>query len=139
MTDQLHVQVITPLGVVYDSLADQISVTTMNGELTILPHHIPLVAPIVAGELRIVKDGVTLPFAIDTGVVQVEPDNRITLLVESSENVEGMDEVEIQQAIDRAAAAMADTANVLDVDFARFQSMMERDMNKLRVARKWRK
>jgi F-type H+-transporting ATPase subunit epsilon len=49
-------KIVTPDGSTYESEVDQVSVPTQTGEITVLPHHIPLVSVLKAGEIRIVKN-----------------------------------------------------------------------------------
>jgi F-type H+-transporting ATPase subunit epsilon len=139
MSDQLFIKIITPEGILYESSCSSISVETSEGEITILANHIPLISPVKHGEVRIIKDGETLPFAISGGVVEVEAENKILLLVESGEDAAALDETSLSEAIERAQKAMADKDNTMDLDFVRFSAQLDRDLNKLRVAKKWRK
>ncbi len=69
---------------------------TTNGEIGILPHHIPLVAQLVDDAMvRIdtVKDG-ELKFAVDGGFLSVS-DEGVTIL---AEDVESADDVDAEQA-----------------------------------------
>ena len=48
--------IVTPDGVVYDDdQVAQVSIPTTTGEVTILPHHIPLISVLASGELRVKK------------------------------------------------------------------------------------
>ena len=139
MSDQLFIKIITPEGILYNSECSSVSIQTSEGEITILANHIPLISPVKHGEVRVVKNGETFPFAMSGGVVEVEPENKILLLVESGEDAAHLDEMSLSEAIERAQKAMADKDNTMDLDFARFSAQLDRDLNKLRVARKWRK
>ena len=44
MSTQLKFELITPEKVVFSTEVDQVTLPTMDGEITILPGHIPLVA-----------------------------------------------------------------------------------------------
>jgi F-type H+-transporting ATPase subunit epsilon len=50
---QLHYTVVTPERIVFEGDADSISVMTSMGEITVLPHHVPLLALMKAGEMRV--------------------------------------------------------------------------------------
>ncbi len=53
---KLHVEIITPEKIAYQKEADEIIVPTVNGQIAILPHHIPLVTQVAQGEL-VIKEG----------------------------------------------------------------------------------
>ena len=51
----IKVSVVTPDGPVYDSDVEMVSTKAKSGELGILPGHIPLVAPLEIGAVRLKK------------------------------------------------------------------------------------
>lgn len=51
----LKVSIVTPDGPVYESEAEMVSTRAETGELGILPGHIPLVAPLEIGAVRLKK------------------------------------------------------------------------------------
>ncbi len=51
----MKLNIITPERIVYSDDIDQITIPTMDGEITVLPHHVPLVGILKAGELIIKK------------------------------------------------------------------------------------
>ena len=51
----LNFKIVTPEGIVYQDEIAQATIPTMDGEITILPDHVPLVSILKTGELR-VKD-----------------------------------------------------------------------------------
>ena len=53
---KIKFEIITPERTVYQDDIDQLTLPTKMGEITILPHHIPLVAALLPGELRIKKN-----------------------------------------------------------------------------------
>lgn len=53
----LTVNIVTPDGPVYDSEVDMIIAKTASGEIGILPGHIPTVAPLVIGVVKLKKMG----------------------------------------------------------------------------------
>jgi F-type H+-transporting ATPase subunit epsilon len=137
--ETLTLSIITPAGIIYQSEVDQVSVMTEMGEITVLPNHIPLVATLRPGELRVLKQEEIIPFSVDVGVIEVDHQGNVVILSDDSQHVYDMDQEIIEQAIERAQVAMSQKEHALDVDFARFQSLIERDINKLQLVRKWRK
>jgi F-type H+-transporting ATPase subunit epsilon len=53
----VKVSVVTPDGPVLEADAEMVVAKAQNGELGILPGHIPMVAPLVISAVRIKKDG----------------------------------------------------------------------------------
>ena len=69
----LQLSIITPERTVYDGQVDRLTLQTTEGEITVLPHHIPLVSVLTPGELRITKGSEEMPMAIAGGFVEVLP------------------------------------------------------------------
>ena len=55
----LILEIVTPEARVYSETVDTVVIPTVEGEVGILPGHIPLVAQVGAGELRATKGNVT--------------------------------------------------------------------------------
>jgi len=53
MDKQIELKIITPEKVLYKEMVDSVSFQTMEGEITVLPGHLPIISAIKPGELRI--------------------------------------------------------------------------------------
>ncbi len=135
----IHFKIATPDRVVYENDVDQVTIPTKAGEITVLPHHAPIVSVVKPGELRIVKKGELLPHYVAGGTLEIRPDNTMILLADISERAEDINTKEAEDAYNRAKEAMERKDAVSDVDFAKFQGIMERELARMNVAKKWRK
>lgn len=132
-------KIVTPEKVIYENDIHQISIPTTTGEITILPNHIPLVSVIQAGELKLKdKDG-EHNMAISGGFLEVRKNNEIVILADHAERAEEIDITKAEEARKRAEEQMKNIKNVQDVDYAKLQAVMDRELNKLRIAKKYRK
>jgi F-type H+-transporting ATPase subunit epsilon len=138
-SSSLHLKIATPDRIVYDDVIDRVTIPTQSGEITVLPFHIPMISVVKPGELRIVKDSVVLPHYVAGGTLEIRPDNTIVLLADVAEHVDHIDNQAAEQAYQRAKEAMERKDNVADVDFAKFQAIMERELSRMNVAKKWKK
>ena len=68
----IHLEIITPERVVFQGEADSVSLPTPDGEITILPHHIPLISIVVAGSVLVRKGKEEQLFAVSRGVIEVD-------------------------------------------------------------------
>jgi len=136
----IHVSIVTPDGVVYDDEVTQVSVPTEMGEVTILANHVPMVSAVKAGELVFVKaDGARVPLAVSRGVLEVRAGNKIVILTDTAERAEHIDIDVAEKARARAEELMRTMKNADDVEFARIQASLEREMARLHVGKKYRK
>ncbi|HOX60653.1 MAG TPA: ATP synthase F1 subunit epsilon [Candidatus Magasanikbacteria bacterium] len=135
----LKLKIVTPEKVVYENEVVKISLPTPDGEITVLPHHIPLITILAAGELRLTDmSGAEHIMAVAGGFVEVRGGTEIIILADNADRVEEIDVTEAEAARARAEEQMRKIANKEDVDYARLQAVIEREMNKLRVGRKYK-
>jgi F-type H+-transporting ATPase subunit epsilon len=135
----IKLQIITPEETVTHDEVAEITIPTGTGEITVLPDHAPLVSTIKTGEVRLKKDGQTRALAVHQGVLEVRPDSQVILLTQNTEFADQIDTERAEKALKRAQEAMEQQSNDIDIDFARLQAQMERELNRLNVAKKWRK
>jgi len=70
----LTLEIVTPEARVFSDTVETVVIPTVQGEIGILPGHIPLLAQVESGELRVTKGRPYHTLAVGTGFVQVEGD-----------------------------------------------------------------
>lgn len=135
----MRFQIVTPEKVVFSDNIDQISMMTEEGEITVLPHHIPLVSTLKPGELRYKKSGEEFAVAVSGGFGVVRDDGSIVVLADTAEHAHEINLARAEEARERAAKLMEEARNKEDVDFAAIAVKLQKEMNRLRVGTKWRK
>lgn len=135
----IQFKIATPERVVYQDMVRQVTIPTTAGEITVLANHIPLVTVVKPGEVRVMKDKEMIPHYVAGGVLEIRDDNTMVLLAEQSERAGDIDIAEAEAAYERAREAMERKDAVADIDFAKFQAIMDRELARLHIARKWRK
>ena len=68
----LTLEIVTPDARVYAETIDSVVIPTAEGEVGILPGHIPLLAQLAEGELRVTKGAQTQLLAVCGGFAQVD-------------------------------------------------------------------
>ncbi|MDP4694189.1 MAG: ATP synthase F1 subunit epsilon [Opitutales bacterium] len=101
----ITLEIITPDEKVLSTEATQVVLPTESGEPGILTGHIPMVTKIVAGELRVIKDGVSEYIAVDHGFAKVLG-NTVSVLTEAAVDVKEIDLGEVESAQARAEEAL---------------------------------
>ncbi|MBB5323990.1 F-type H+-transporting ATPase subunit epsilon [Anoxybacillus tepidamans] len=129
----IKVSVVTPDGPVYEADVEMVSTKAKSGELGILPGHIPLVAPLEIGAVRLKKDGKTELIAVSGGFLEVRPD-KVTVLAQAAEKAEDIDVARAKAAKERAERRLQ--AKQDDVDFKRAELALRRAINRLEIAGK---
>ena len=136
--DILHFKIVTPEKLVYENDVVQITVPTKSGQITVLPNHIALVSVLSPGELMAIgPDSKTKPIemAVSGGFIEVA-NNQVTILADTAEHAEEIDETRAQQAHQRAKELLAESRNKADIDFTALSAKIEKELARLKVARK---
>lgn len=129
------VEVVTPERVVYSGDARIVVAKGVEGDLGILPNHMPLVTPLKIAPVQIKKADDSSDFiAISGGLLEVRKD-KITILAQSAELPEDIDVNRAQAAKERAERRLADSGKD-DSDFKRAQLSLQRAVARLQVANK---
>ncbi|UTL72360.1 F0F1 ATP synthase subunit epsilon [Bacillus halotolerans] len=129
----VQVNIVTPDGPVYDANIEMVSVRAESGDLGILPGHIPTVAPLKIGAVRLKKDGQTELVAVSGGFIEVRPD-QVTILAQTAETAEGIDKERAEAARQRAQERLNSQSD--DTDIRRAEPALQRALNRLDVAGK---
>lgn len=136
----IHLKIVTPERVVYEHDVVSVTLPTMQGEITVLPNHIPLVSVLRPGELAAVAaDQSTgrVHLAVSGGFIEVG-NNTIVILADTAERAEEIDEQKAVEAHERARQLMANTKLADTVEYAQLAAKMEKELARLKVARKHR-
>jgi F-type H+-transporting ATPase subunit epsilon len=130
----MNVSVVTPDGTVFEGEVEMVSARAQSGELGILPGHIPLVAPLDIGAVRL-KNGNTVQLvAVSGGFLEVRPD-QVTILAEAGELPTDIDVVRARAAKERAERRL-DEAKKDENDFQRAQYALRRAINRIEISGK---
>ncbi len=132
----IHLSLITPDSTLFDGDVDSVSMPTPDGEITVLPHHIPLLTILAAGTVVARKGGSESVFAVSRGVVEVDGQT-IKLLADTADRAEALQEAAIEQAKAKAEQLMADKRNDAE-GFAEATAIMERELARLKTVRRHR-
>ena len=126
----VEVSVVTPDGPIYNGEAEMVSTKAKSGELGILPNHIPMVAPLQIGAVRIKKGGKTEFVAVSGGFLEVRPD-KITILAQAAELAETIDLARANAAKLRAERRLQDKQD--NVDHKRAELALKRAINRISI------
>ena len=132
----LLLEKITPEKIVFRDEIDEAIAPTVNGEITILPHHIGLITQVVPGELIIKKNNKNQSIAVTEGFLEVS-DNRISILANYAINAENINVAKAEEAKKRAEHLMQEKTT--DRDFRIAEGELRKAILELKIANKHRK
>ena len=119
----LTLEIVTPEGRVYSDTVDTVVLPTVQGEIGILPGHLPLLTQIEDGELRVQKGNSTESLACGRGFVEIAGD-KISVLAEQAINVAAIDESAVENACRRAEDALAKKQDLSAEETERLESVV---------------
>ncbi len=133
----LTLEIVTPEARVYSDTIDTVVIPTVEGEVGILPGHIPLLTQVEDGELRVTKNGQTSFLAVSGGFAEVEGD-RVHILAEHAITEERIDEKAVEEAMKRAEQQLADAKHLDPQQYEHLQGLVRYSGVQLAVKRRKR-
>lgn len=127
-------EIVTPEKTVFKKDINQITIPTKDGEITVLPNHIPLISVLVPGEIIIKKDGESFSIAVSGGFVEVSID-KVVILADTAERAEEIDEKRAEEAKKRAEKIKTEKT-VDSREFASLSAKIKKELARIKVARK---
>src|SRR5437764_2623210 len=126
----LHVEVVTGERELYNGEADEVNAPGSEGQLGILPRHAALLTMLKAGLLSIKLGGAEEPLFVSGGFLEVF-DNTVTVLADTAEYAEEIDQARAEEARRRAQDRLAQAQS--NTERAELQAALEHAMARLRV------
>lgn len=103
----LKLEIVTPEAKTFSDDVDMVTLTGGEGEMGILPQHMPLMTELVAGEIIARKGNENIFLAVGDGFVQVTGD-RVSILTDMAVKAENIDEAKAEEARQKAEARLAE-------------------------------
>ncbi len=127
----MHVEVVTAERELYNGEADELIAPGTEGMLGILPRHAALLTTLKPGELRIKLNGSEQPLFVSGGFLEVS-NNQATVLADTAEHAEEIDQARAEEARRRAQDRLAQTTS--NTERAELQAALQRAIERLRVS-----
>ena len=127
-----HLEIVTAERIVMSEEVDQVNVPGGAGRMGILARHEPVLTTLIPGEMSIIRNNERIPFAISGGFMEVLPD-RVTILADTAERADEIDEARAEAARQRAEELLRDRRTEQDALVA--EAQLRRAMVRLAVAR----
>lgn len=107
INDTIRIEVVTPAKAVLDVKASEVVLPGIEGELGILPGHLPLLTALDVGTMIIKTKTETRRFVLDGGFAEVLRE-KITVLTEGCEGVDDIDIEHARQLKEKAESDLQD-------------------------------
>ena len=136
MANTLKLEIVTPEAKIYSDDVDMVTLTGAEGEMGIMPNHVPLMTQLCAGEIVAHKGPDTIFIAVGDGFVQVTGDH-VAILTDMAIRAENIDEARAEEARLRAESRLKE--KITDEEAARIQGALLHAAIQLRIKRQRRK
>lgn len=134
---KLTLRIISQEKKLLEEVVDKVSLPSVDGEITILPHHAALLSQVQTGNLRFTQEGKEQDVVIAKGFVDVNPAGVVTVLVDSAIHARDISMEKVQKAIEEAQATMARSEDQRELLMA--EASLKLAMLELKVAQKTKK
>jgi F-type H+-transporting ATPase subunit epsilon len=132
MAESLKLTIVTPAAVVYSMDVQMVTLPAVDGQIGVLPHHVPLLTRVVPGEIIVRANGQDEYVAVGGGLVEVTGDS-VSIVTDMAVAAKDIDEARAEEARQRAAARLRD--KISDEEVATVNASLARSLAQLRVKR----
>jgi F-type H+-transporting ATPase subunit epsilon len=135
MPDTLHLDIVTPQGIVFAEDVHMVTVPAVEEQLGIYPHHTRIITDITPGEVIVTKNGQDRYLAVGEGLVEVGP-HHVSIVTDMAIPSDKIDEAKVEEARARAAARLRE--KISDEEVASVNASLARSLAQLQVRRRRR-
>ncbi|PID52794.1 MAG: ATP synthase F1 subunit epsilon [Candidatus Moraniibacteriota bacterium] len=132
----IKLKIVTPERVVYEGEVDQVTLPVSDGEVTILPKHRSYIASLTIGEIMTKIGNEEDSVAVAGGFLEFA-DNKLIVLADEAERADEIDIEKAEAARKRAEDLKSKTIRSDETEYARVAAALEKEMSKIRVAKKY--
>ena len=133
---QITLEIITPDGIIFNDEVDEVILPTSDGQITILPHHIPLYAKLSEGEMHIKTKGKEVLYALLGGILDIGK-NKISILSDYAVHADSIQIARAEEAKKRAEEAIKNKIGTQE--FVLEDKELRKSILELKVANKMKK
>ena len=131
----IKLKIVTPEGNSFENFADQVTLLTTDGQITILPNHRSYIASLKPGELIFKKGGEATYLYVSGGFIEFN-NNELIVLADAAERAEEIDLKNAEEARRRAEELKKQKTFIDDEEYAAVAAAIQKETARIRVARK---
>jgi len=136
---KIQFKIATPERIIFQEEAEQLTIPTQKGEITILPNHIPLISNLAPGIIDIKAEGELLEVAISGGFMEIHS-NELIILADTAERAEEIDIERAEKAKQMAESRKQQIQRGFDESqYATVISQIEKQFARLKLGKRYQK
>ena len=133
--ETMTLEIVTPQAIAFSEPVNLVTLPTADGEITVYPQHVRIIARITPGEVLLQQDGRDRSLAIGEGLVEISAD-RVAIITDMAIPADRIDEAKVEEARARAEARLRE--QISDEEVATVNASLARSLAQLQVKRRRR-
>lgn len=131
---KVHLTIISQDKQLLSTEVESVTAPTVDGEITVLPGHVPLLAKLQVGELKYRTNDQENTFVISRGFIDVRPDDTVQVMVDVATGEREISIEKAEAAVKAAHETMATTTDRRELLLA--EASLKRALLEIKVAQK---
>ena len=132
----LEIEILSPEGLIYKGSASEVVIPTLEGEIGVLPGHIPLIAEVSEGEITVTPGSKAVAFAVIGGFLEVL-ENKVSVLADYAVRSDEIESLKAEEARRRAETLLKEKHGRRE--FAYLERDLRKSLMELKISQKYRK
>ncbi|MDR3457606.1 MAG: F0F1 ATP synthase subunit epsilon [Verrucomicrobiae bacterium] len=133
MAATIKLEIVTPEAKIFSEDVEMVTLTGVDGQMGILPQHMPLMTQLASGEIIARKGAEDIFLAVGDGFVQVTRE-KVSVLTDMAIKADDIDEAKAEEARQKAEARLAQKLS--DEEVVSAQAMLMHALTQLKVKRR---
>lgn len=132
-------EIVTPERIVLKEEIKQLTVPTKEGEITVLPNHIPLVAFLQPGIIEVVtKEGQREIISVSGGFIEVLK-SKVVILADTAERAHEIDIERAEEARKRAEQSIKEARRYDRARFTEVSAAIAKELARTKAVKRWKR
>jgi len=135
MSASLRLEIVTPAAIVYSADVEMVTLPAVDGQIGVMPQHVPLLTRVEPGEIIVRIDGHDEFLAVGGGLVEITGD-QVSIVTDMAVAAKDIDEAKAEDARKRAESRLAERLG--DEETAMVSAALAQSLAQLKVKRRQR-
>ena len=136
MAYTLQLEIVTPEAKIFSGVVEMVTLVGVEGEMGIMPGHMPTMTQLVASELIVRQNGQSIFIAVGDGFVQISGE-KVSILTDMAIKADDIDEAKAMEAQKKAESRLAQKLS--DEESATVQAALVHATTQIAVKRRHKK
>lgn len=127
-----HIIIASPSKTIFEGNAKSITLPTIDGVITVLNDHAPLIGGLAGGEVEIETDNENLFLAIDAGMIEIS-NNKVNIFTSDSVLSKEISQKMMEEAKKRAEELEISLDHANEEEYAKIAAELQKELAKINL------